>query len=322
MHRTAVLFCLLLICYAYTLPRWADWNQNSRLDLVLAMVDDSTVSIDRYVANTGDYALYRGHTYSDKPPGLSLLALPAYMALSPILDLPPVAERLSRLGRVGALESSLRVEGSGLREDKLRVALVQYLLTLLAVATPAAALGVLFYRLLLCLGAGVLLLLLLPTLWLCWCLVSLGWPRYAFPAVAFGALSVARLPADLMGTLRAGRRPALAWAIIVYAALAIAAPITLSARAVLQPDDSAQHMAAYLNAHVPTDSVVETWEPELGVLTDPPLPLPADHPARHRRAPDVAQRPGPAQRWPERPAAVCGRRLVRRVGRDLCRQHA
>ncbi|MEI6779260.1 MAG: hypothetical protein WCK70_20345, partial [Chloroflexales bacterium] len=154
MRRTAVLFCLLLICSAYTLPRWADWNQNSRLDLVLAMVDDGTVSIDRYVANTGDYALYRGHTYSDKPPGLSLLALPAYMALSPILNLPPVAERLSRLGRVGALESSLRAEGSGLREDKLRVALVQYLLTLLAVATPAAALGVLFYRLLLRLGAS------------------------------------------------------------------------------------------------------------------------------------------------------------------------
>jgi len=123
-----------------------------------------------------------------------------------------------------------------------------------------------------------LLLLLLPVLWLCWYLVSLGWPRYAFPAVAFGALAVARLLADVIDTLRTGRRPILAWATVIYAALIIAMPITLSARAILQPDDSAQRMAAYLDAHVPTNSVVETWEPELGVLTDhryhyPPISL-------------------------------------------------
>ena len=154
MRRSAIIFCLLLVCYAYTLPRWADWSQNSRLDLVLAIVDDGTVSIDRYVTNTGDYAIYRGRSYTDKPPGLSLLALPAYMALSPILDLPPVAERLQSLGSAGALESSLRTEGSGLREDKLRIALAQYLLTLLAVATPAAALGAIFYSFLVQAGRG------------------------------------------------------------------------------------------------------------------------------------------------------------------------
>ncbi len=125
---------------------------------------------------------------------------------------------------------------------------------------------------------GELLLLLLPVLWLCWYMVSLGWPRYAFPAVAFGALAVARLLADVIDTLRTGRRPILAWATVIYAALIIAMPITLSARAILQPDDSAQRMAAYLDAHVPTNSVVETWEPELGVLTDhryhyPPISL-------------------------------------------------
>jgi hypothetical protein len=31
-------------------------------------------------------------------------------------------------------------------------------------------------------------LVLLPTLWLAWYTISLGWPRYAFPAVALGAL--------------------------------------------------------------------------------------------------------------------------------------
>jgi hypothetical protein len=27
-------------------------------------------------------------------------------------------------------------------------------------------------------------------------------------------------------------------------------------------------MAAYLNEHVPTDALIETWEPEMGFLTD------------------------------------------------------
>lgn len=145
MRRPLLIFALLLTCYAYVLPRWSDWNQNSRLNLVLALVDDRTVSIDRYVANTGDYALYGGRAYTDKPPGLSFMALPIYMALSPILDLPPVRERLQALAGGAAFGGTLREDGSGLREDKVRFAIVQYTLTLVVVATAAAALGVLLY---------------------------------------------------------------------------------------------------------------------------------------------------------------------------------
>lgn len=154
MRRPLLIFILLLICYAYVLPRWSDWNQNSRLNLVLAIVDDGTVSIDRYVANTGDYAVYNGRTYSDKPPGLSLLAVPIYMVLSPILDWPLLRDRLQSLGGSGALESTLREDGSGLQPDKVRFALVQYVLTLAVVATTAAALGVVFYLTLLRFGVG------------------------------------------------------------------------------------------------------------------------------------------------------------------------
>jgi hypothetical protein len=123
-----------------------------------------------------------------------------------------------------------------------------------------------------------LLVVLLPSLWLCWYVVSLGWPRYAFPVVAFGALAVTRLLADLIGALRTGRWKALAWVVGIYAALIISAPIALSAQVVISPDNSAQRMATYLNDHVPLDSIVETWEPELGVLTDhsyhyPPITL-------------------------------------------------
>lgn len=154
MRRSLLIFILLLTCYAYVLPRWSDWNQNSRLNLVLAMVDDGTVSIDRYVANTGDYALYNGRAYTDKPPGLSFLALPVYMALGPALSIPPVRERLEAIGSGTAFQSTLREDGSGLRADKLRFALVQYALTLVVVASVAAALGVIFYLTLLRLGVA------------------------------------------------------------------------------------------------------------------------------------------------------------------------
>lgn len=154
MRRTALIFLLLLTSYAYVLPRWADWNQNSRLNLVLAMVDDDTVVIDRYVANTGDYAIYNGRTYTDKPPGLSFLALPVYLVLSPVLDLSPVQARLAAIGGGAAFEQTLREEGSGLGTEKIRFALVQYLLTLVVVATASAALGVLLFLALQRLGAA------------------------------------------------------------------------------------------------------------------------------------------------------------------------
>jgi len=154
MRRSLLIFFLLLTCYAYVLPRWSDWNQNSRLNLVLAMVDDGTVSIDRYVANTGDYAIYQGRSYTDKPPGLSFLAMPVYMALGPALGIPPVRERLEAIGSGTAFQSTLREDGSGLRTDKLRFALVQYALTLVVVATAAAALGVIIYLALLRLGVA------------------------------------------------------------------------------------------------------------------------------------------------------------------------
>ncbi len=58
------------------------WNVNSRLGLVLAVVDHGEVTIDRYhdvaPTQTDDKALYAGHYYSDKTIGLSLLAVPAY----------------------------------------------------------------------------------------------------------------------------------------------------------------------------------------------------------------------------------------------------
>jgi hypothetical protein len=108
----------------------------------------------------------------------------------------------------------------------------------------------------------------LVVLWLAWFVgVSLGWPRYAFPAVAFGAIGVARLLTDAIRWLATKRRW-LAYAAGAYAALIILVPLYLTTDAVLKPDDSAQRFAAAIEAKVPHEALIATWEQELGFLTD------------------------------------------------------
>jgi hypothetical protein len=140
-----LLFGLLALSYLYILPRWADWNQNSRFNLVLALVNDGTVTIDRYVENTGDYAYYGGHYYSDKAPGLSLLGAPVYavfrwLAPGPALERWQAAAQQSR-----ALSETLRPDGTGLRPDKIAYFLGLVVTTAVTVAFPSALLGVLIF---------------------------------------------------------------------------------------------------------------------------------------------------------------------------------
>jgi hypothetical protein len=52
------------------------WNQNSRFDLLRAIIEQHTLRIDAYHDNTEDKAHFAGHDYSDKAPGLVFLALP------------------------------------------------------------------------------------------------------------------------------------------------------------------------------------------------------------------------------------------------------
>jgi len=52
------------------------WNQNSRFDLLRAIVEQHTLRIDAYHENTQDKAHFQGHYYSDKAPGLVFLAVP------------------------------------------------------------------------------------------------------------------------------------------------------------------------------------------------------------------------------------------------------
>ena len=61
------------------------WNQNSRFDLLRAIVERHTLAIDAYHENTQDKAHFQGHYYSDKAPGLVFLAVPFALAARPAL---------------------------------------------------------------------------------------------------------------------------------------------------------------------------------------------------------------------------------------------
>lgn len=76
--QTAKLLALLLVCvFAYFVGPPA-WNQNSRLALTRALVEQGQVAIDDFHATTGDKSFRDGHFYSDKAPGVSLLAVVPY----------------------------------------------------------------------------------------------------------------------------------------------------------------------------------------------------------------------------------------------------
>jgi hypothetical protein len=157
-HRNELfVFTFLLICYSYFLPRWASWNQNSRLDLVLAIVDERTFSIRNYYQNTGDYLCYNralgtggcengGDYFSDKAPGTSFLAVPVYGIVRPILQSAPVQQVLNRLASSQAFSQTLKEDGSGLLTDKIYFAIVLYIVTVSVVAIPSALLGVFIHQ--------------------------------------------------------------------------------------------------------------------------------------------------------------------------------
>ncbi len=70
-----LIFAVLLLSYAY-FYQGGGWNQNSRFDLIRAILDEHTFRIDSYQSNTQDKALFQTHFYSDKAPGQALTALP------------------------------------------------------------------------------------------------------------------------------------------------------------------------------------------------------------------------------------------------------
>ena len=127
------------------------------MDLVRAIVEQRTLSIDRYHANTGDKAFFNGHYYSDKAPGTAFLA-------SPVVA----------LGRV-----ILRWAGWDL-ESPSSVLALSYIANVCVIAVPSAISAAILFLLALRLGstyggAGFAALSM-----------SLATPIWAFSTVFFG----------------------------------------------------------------------------------------------------------------------------------------
>lgn len=111
---------------------------------------------------------------------------------------------------------------------------------------------------------------------------SVSWIRYAFIGLAFASLFVAKLFYDLTSgldiraiwdgvcTRSAARLRSLGQlALLIVLVVMVAFPIGRTALSILcapLPDSFA--MADYMDAYVADDALIETWEPEMGFLTD------------------------------------------------------
>jgi 4-amino-4-deoxy-L-arabinose transferase-like glycosyltransferase len=129
------------------------------------------------------------------------------------------------------------------------------------------------------------ILLLLAVINLAWyVLASVGWWRYAFPGMAISGLFVAYFIHDLTDGFRviptglgksleqtgtSLRSYGLRWAAMAWLAAMILMPTLQTVVEIMSPQFNApQAMADFLDENVPPDARIETWEPEMGFLTD------------------------------------------------------
>ncbi len=118
-RKAAILLGLLSFLSFLYFYEGGGWNQNSRFDLLRAIVERHTLQIDAYHQNTQDKAHFAGHYYSDKAPGLVFLAVPFVLAAQP----------------------ALRIAGIDADSPRGEIAL-SYIASAGAVALPAALAGV------------------------------------------------------------------------------------------------------------------------------------------------------------------------------------
>jgi hypothetical protein len=162
----------LLFSYSYFYGNRDGWNQASRFDLVRAIVEQHRLNIDTYHENTGDKALWQGHFYSDKAPGLALMAVPVLEAVRVVL-------------RAVHKDPS---ESKSVNAEK-------YLVTIVCVALPSAVMAGYLFILALKLGASVngagfaAVTLGLATPF--WCYATLFWGHAPSAACLFFAFTCA-----------------------------------------------------------------------------------------------------------------------------------
>jgi hypothetical protein len=80
-----IFFVALFACALVTKPNPGSWNDRSRFATIESLTDRHTFAIDGspFVAYMGDRYVYRGRTYSDKPPLLAILGAGVASAFAP-----------------------------------------------------------------------------------------------------------------------------------------------------------------------------------------------------------------------------------------------
>ena len=231
-RRANVILALVVFLSTAYFYQASGWNQNSRVDLVRALIETRGVRIDAFHHNTGDKAFAGGHYYSDKAPGAAFTAIPAVLLARVVLWIVD-----SDINSTAGLDAQLYAAGlvTGSLANTITALMIAWFVVhfggsrlggsfaglLFALGTPAWAYGTLFMGHALttsCLLGGLALVcswqrsappvrLLASGFLLAWTVV-VEYPS-AVPAVAVFAFGAARL-VSAHGLSRALIRPA-AW---------------------------------------------------------------------------------------------------------------
>lgn len=87
-------FAFLTVYFRGVFSPWANPNELSRFEQVIAMAEWNTFSIDRAIAALGDHedkSVANGHYFSNKAPGLAFAAYPVYKLLRLVFPMPDFA---------------------------------------------------------------------------------------------------------------------------------------------------------------------------------------------------------------------------------------
>ena len=151
-HPRVGALALVLVCTFGFFVGPPAWNQNSRLALTRALVEHGDVTIDDWHVTTGDKSYRDGHFYSDKAPGVSLLATVPYAAFVlarratgaelPGVRVVPLDPAIEAAGATPSPEE--RLPGDVLIYDRATFVAL-WLCRMFAVSLPTLLAGALFY---------------------------------------------------------------------------------------------------------------------------------------------------------------------------------
>jgi hypothetical protein len=268
----------------------------SRLALTQSLVDSGTLHIDRFARETGDTALYHGHYYTDKAPGISLFAVPSFALLRGLDVLVPSSHQKGVWSSIRALWVLRLLTGGvffcvcafllGRVAEGLRPGFGARAVLAFGVATLAAPLGPTVFGHVAAgaFGLAAFLLLLLGNE------RRRAWPWYAGAGGCVGVGILFEYQAALIGAAlfaylllkRRGATAPLAFvcgalpglgALAAYNALAFGSPFHLSYRYVTMPTFAEQQHKHLFGIGAPHPSIARAilFDSQRGLLVTSPM---------------------------------------------------